>query len=167
MRAPAPAVPSTGLMPEVAPSARPATPGTPLVIPSTLEPPPPPSEPRIAISIFEFRGLCHTLQTLTTSQSILTQQMTTLRAHQEQIIATLTQHTAILRQIQRHLGILLPPEHAIHIPSELTDPPQGPPLAERTMPPKELTTGEIKPSISSIPTFTAEPSSPHDPPTTI
>ncbi|KAL6342268.1 hypothetical protein AAG906_006895 [Vitis piasezkii] len=34
---------------------------------------------------------------LTTSQSILTQEMTALRAHQEQIIATQTQHTAILR----------------------------------------------------------------------
>ena len=93
--------------------------------------------------------------------------MTALRAHQEKIIATLTQHTAILRQIQRHLGILLPPEHAIPIPLELTDPPQGPPLAEQTMPPEEQTIGEIEPSIPSIPTSTAEPSSPCDPPTTI
>ncbi|XP_034707019.1 proline-rich receptor-like protein kinase PERK2 [Vitis riparia] len=99
MRAPAPTVPSTGPIPEVAPSAPPATPGTPPVIPSTSEPPPS-SESRIAISISEFRGLCHTLQTLTTSQSILTQEMIALRAHQEQIIATQTQHTAILRQIQ-------------------------------------------------------------------
>ncbi|WJZ95353.1 hypothetical protein VitviT2T_014129 [Vitis vinifera] len=60
MRAPAPVVPSTGPMPEIAPSAPPATPGTQPVIPSTLEPPPP-SESRIAISISEFRGLCHTL----------------------------------------------------------------------------------------------------------
>ncbi|WJZ89334.1 hypothetical protein VitviT2T_008560 [Vitis vinifera] len=55
-RAPAPTVPSTGPMPEVAPSAPPATPGTPLVILATSEPPPP-SESRIAISISEFRGL--------------------------------------------------------------------------------------------------------------
>ena len=89
MRALALVVPSTGPMPEVTPSAPPATPGTPLVIPSTSEPPTL-SEPRIAISISEFRGLCHTLQTLTTSQSILTQQMTTPHAHQEQIIATQT-----------------------------------------------------------------------------
>ncbi|KAL6316088.1 hypothetical protein AAG906_015604 [Vitis piasezkii] len=53
----------------------------------------PSSEPRIAISISEYRGLCHTFQALATSQSILTQQMTALRAHQEQIIATQTQHT--------------------------------------------------------------------------
>ncbi|RVW58852.1 hypothetical protein CK203_101799 [Vitis vinifera] len=35
------------------------------------------------------------------------------------------------------------------------------------MPIEEPTTGEIETSILSIPTFTAEPSSPHDPPTTI
>ncbi|RVW72992.1 hypothetical protein CK203_057467 [Vitis vinifera] len=124
-------------MPKVAPSARPTTPGTPPVIPSTLEP------PLLHLSLgspYPFpRANYHYLDP----------------------------HTAILRQIQRHLGILLPPEHAIPIPSEPTDPPQGPPLVERTMPPKELTTGEIEPSIPSIPTSTAEPSSPHDPPTTI
>ncbi|RVW86150.1 hypothetical protein CK203_038043 [Vitis vinifera] len=62
--------------------------------------PSPSFEPRIAIPIIEYRGLCHTFQALATSQSIITQQMTTLRAHQEQIIATQTQHTAILRQIR-------------------------------------------------------------------
>ncbi|RVW19078.1 hypothetical protein CK203_087665 [Vitis vinifera] len=65
MRAPAPAVPSTEPIPEVAPSAPPATPQTPLVIPATSEPFSS-SEPRISISISEYRGLCHTLQTLTT-----------------------------------------------------------------------------------------------------
>ena len=39
-RAPAPTVPSTGPMPEVAPSALPATLGTPPVVPTTSEPPP-------------------------------------------------------------------------------------------------------------------------------
>ena len=97
-------------IPEVAPSAPPATPQTPPVIPATSESSSS-SEPRIAISIFEYRGLCHTLQTLTTSQSNLAQEMTTLCAHQEQIIATRTQHTAILRQIQHHLGIPSSPEH--------------------------------------------------------
>ncbi|RVW23243.1 hypothetical protein CK203_100433 [Vitis vinifera] len=43
---------------------------------------------RIAIPIIEYRGLCHTFQALATSQSILTQHMTALRAHQEQIITT-------------------------------------------------------------------------------
>ena len=60
MSAPTPAVPSIEPIPEVTHSAPPATPGTPHVIPSTSKPSPPP-ESRIAISIFEFRGLCHTL----------------------------------------------------------------------------------------------------------
>ncbi|RVW87024.1 hypothetical protein CK203_048347 [Vitis vinifera] len=89
MRAPTPAVPSIESIPEVVPSAPPATPRTPPVIPFISEPPPS-SEPRIAISISEYRGLCHTLQALATSQSILTQQMTALHTHQEQIIATQT-----------------------------------------------------------------------------
>ncbi|RVW13948.1 hypothetical protein CK203_115413 [Vitis vinifera] len=109
MRAPAPRVSSIWHIPEVTPSTPPATPGTPPVIPSKSESSPPP-ESRISISISEFRGLCHTLQTLTTSQSILTQQMTALCAYQEQIIATQTHHTAILRQIQHHLGIPIPLE---------------------------------------------------------
>ncbi|RVW72026.1 hypothetical protein CK203_054029 [Vitis vinifera] len=33
-------------------------------------------------------------------------------------VATQTQHTAILRQIQHHLGIISPPEHSIPIPPE-------------------------------------------------
>ena len=89
MRAPAPAMPSTGPMPEVASSTPLATPGTLPVAPATSEPPHP-SKSSIAIFSLEFRGLCHTLQTLTTTQSILTQQMTAIRAHQDQIIATQT-----------------------------------------------------------------------------
>ncbi|RVW20400.1 hypothetical protein CK203_110618 [Vitis vinifera] len=69
--------------------------------------------------------------------------------------------------IQHHLGILLTPEHTIPIPLEPTDPSQAPPLAEQTMPPEEPTTGEIEAFIHSISTSTAEPSSSHDPPTTI
>ncbi|RVW32436.1 hypothetical protein CK203_099867 [Vitis vinifera] len=57
-----------------------------------------PAEPQLGA------GLCHTFQALATSQSILTQQITALSAHQEQIVATQTQHTTILRQIQHHLG---------------------------------------------------------------
>ncbi|RVW81114.1 hypothetical protein CK203_044663 [Vitis vinifera] len=60
---------------------------SPCYSPPTSEPSPS-IEPRIAIPIIEYRGLCHTFQALATSQSILTQQMTALRAHQEQIIAT-------------------------------------------------------------------------------
>ncbi|RVW58278.1 hypothetical protein CK203_112108 [Vitis vinifera] len=71
MRAPAPTVPSIGPMPEVASSAPLATPGTPPVVPAISELHP--FESKIAISISEFRGLYHTLQTLTATQSILTQ----------------------------------------------------------------------------------------------
>ncbi|KAL6318123.1 hypothetical protein AAG906_035268 [Vitis piasezkii] len=75
-RAPAPEVPS-------------ADPTTPLPSPVFSATPQPSSsaEPRTTISISEYRALSHTLQTLTTSQSMLTQEMAALRAHQEQIIA--------------------------------------------------------------------------------
>ncbi|RVW52137.1 hypothetical protein CK203_077787 [Vitis vinifera] len=58
----------------------PATPQPPPVIPPISESSPS-VEPRIAIPIIEYRGLCHTFQALATSQSILTQQMTALCAH--------------------------------------------------------------------------------------
>ena len=136
---------STELIPEVTPSALPATPRTPPVIPTTSEPSPS-SEPRIAISISEYRGLCHTLQALTTSQSILTQEMIALRAHQEQIIATQTQHTAILRQIQHHLGIPLAPEHPMPLLSKPTEPSQAPPFVEQALPSEEPTIGDAETS---------------------
>ncbi|RVW27028.1 hypothetical protein CK203_112868 [Vitis vinifera] len=81
--------------------------------------------------------------------------MTTLRAHQEQIIATQTQHTAILRQIQHHLGIISAPKHAILIQPE---PSQALSLVEQTLPSEAPTTREVEAS---------EPSSPHHPPATI
>ncbi|RVW33683.1 hypothetical protein CK203_111066 [Vitis vinifera] len=104
-RAPAPVVPY----------ADPTTPQPSLVFLATSQPSSS-AEPRTTISISEYRALCHTLQTLTTSQSILTQEMAALRAHQEQIIATQTQHTAILRQIQSHLGIPSAPQHQMPAP---------------------------------------------------
>ncbi|KAL6346166.1 hypothetical protein AAG906_027900 [Vitis piasezkii] len=125
IRAPPPAMPSTGPMPKVASSTPPATPGTPPVVPTTSEPHP--FKSSIVISISEFRGLCHTLQTLTATQSILTQQMVAIRVHQDQLITTQTYRLC----------------------------------------PEEPITGEIKASIPSTQTSTTEPSSPHDPPTTI
>ena len=62
------------------------------------------------------------------------------------------QHTAILRQIQHHLGITSAPEHAIPSSSE---PSQAPHFIDQPMPHQEPPTGE-----------TAEPSFPqHHPPT--
>ncbi|RVW64003.1 hypothetical protein CK203_049359 [Vitis vinifera] len=135
------------------PSAPQATPQPPSDIPPTSRSSPS-TEPRIAIPIIEYRGLCHTFQALATSQSILTQHITTLRAHQEQIVATKVQHTAILRQIQHHLGIISAPKYAIPSPPE---PSQAPPFVDQPMPPEEPPTGEAE---------AAEPSSPqHHPPT--
>ena len=79
---PTPAVASSEPTPEVPPSAPQATPQPPPVTPPTAKPSPS-AEPRIAIPIIEYRALCHTFQALATSQSILTQQITTLHAHQE------------------------------------------------------------------------------------
>ncbi|RVW13020.1 Pol polyprotein [Vitis vinifera] len=89
MRAPAPIVPSTEPIPRLHPLLLPhhRLP----VIPATSEPSPS-SEPRMPYPFPRDEAL---------------------RAHQEQIIATQTQHTAILRQIQHHLGIPSAPEHPI------------------------------------------------------
>ncbi|RVW13081.1 hypothetical protein CK203_108958 [Vitis vinifera] len=124
MRAPAPIVPSTEPIPEVARSAPHATPRTPPIIPATSESSSS-SELRISISISEYRDL---------------------RAHQEQIIATQTQHTAILRQIQHHLGIPLAPEHPMPLLSKPTEPSQAPPFVEQALPSEEPTTGDAETS---------------------
>ena len=92
--------------------------------------------------------------------------MAAVRVHQDQLIATQTQHTTILRQIHQHLGILSPLEHDMPGPSKPLDPSQDVPPTEQTVPHEETTTGEIETSIPSTQTSTAEPSSPHDPPTT-
>ncbi|RVW90604.1 hypothetical protein CK203_038747 [Vitis vinifera] len=57
----------------------------------------------------------------------------------EQILSTQAQHTAILRQIQHHLGITSAPEHAI--PSSL-EPSQAPSFVDQPMPHQEPPTGE-------------------------
>ncbi|RVW20383.1 hypothetical protein CK203_114145 [Vitis vinifera] len=111
----APVVAFTEPIPEVAPSAPQATPRTPLVIPP-ISKPSPSFEPRIVISIIEYRGLCHTSRHWPLFQSILIQQITALSAHQEQIIGhSDPAHLPILRQIQHHLGIISTPEHATPI----------------------------------------------------
>nr|CAN68202.1 hypothetical protein VITISV_008300 [Vitis vinifera] len=66
-------MPSIGLTPKATSSTPPTTSRTPPVVPATSAPHP--SESTIVISISEFRGLCHTLETLTATQSILAQQM--------------------------------------------------------------------------------------------
>ena len=86
----------------------------PLIAPTT-------SEPSITISSSEFRAMVHTFQTLTTTHSALFQQMAEMYAHQNK-------QTAILCQIQQHLGLLpptkpdLPASSAPIAPTEDTTP---------------------------------------------
>ncbi|KAL6348731.1 hypothetical protein AAG906_029759 [Vitis piasezkii] len=128
---------------EVAPSAPPATPWTPPIIPSTS-----------SALLYPSLGSPYLFPKMTTHVPI--------------VIDYRHLHPKIRHPADTtRSGIPSPPEHVIPIPSELTDPSQDPPLAEQTMPPEETTTGEIEASIQSIPTFTTQPSSPHDPPTTI
>ncbi|XP_059592740.1 uncharacterized protein LOC132253768 [Vitis vinifera] len=95
-----------------------------------------------------------------------TPEIAVICAHQDQLIATQTQHTAILRQIHQHLGILSPPEHDMPGTSEPTDPSQKAPPTFQIVPYEETTIVEIETSIQSTQSTTAEPSSSHDPHTT-
>ena len=172
----APTAPSTVPTPKAISSASPTILEAPPIVPATSTPPP--SESSITISTSEFRGPHHTLQTLSSTQGALFQQMTVIRAHQDQFIAMQTQHTTILSQIQQHLGILPPPEHEMPGPSEPTAPSEEATPAEQaipskkatpteqTMPHEETTTVDVETPIQSTQETTVESSSPHDPPTT-
>ena len=59
----------------------------------------------MAIPISEYRELCRALETLTASQSSLAQEMTSIRACQEQMLATQAQQATILRQLQVHFDL--------------------------------------------------------------
>ncbi|RVW86070.1 hypothetical protein CK203_038050 [Vitis vinifera] len=109
---PAPVVASSEPTPEVPPSAPQATPQPPPIIP-----------PHRAISFKHPHSADHSL-----------------RAHQEQIVATQAQHTAILRQIQHHLGIISAPEHAI--PAHQSH--HRPLFRDQPMPPEEPPAGEAE-----------------------
>ncbi|RVW18181.1 hypothetical protein CK203_106899 [Vitis vinifera] len=104
------------------------------------------AEPRIAIPIIEYRGLCHTFQALILKHL---QQMTTLCAHQEHYRHSDSTH-CILRQIQHHLGII----SALSMPLLAHQSITCPSFVEQTMPPEEpYRRGRG-----------GEPSSPHHPP---
>ena len=116
----APPVPT----PEAISTAPPTTPIVPPVAPTT-------SEPSITISASEFRALVHTFQTLTTTHTTIFQQMAEMCAHQDQ-------QTAILRQIQQHLGLLSPPQPDLPTSSRpLT-------IAEDTISLEDTTTIEVR-----------------------
>ncbi|RVW83880.1 hypothetical protein CK203_042120 [Vitis vinifera] len=88
---PAPAAHTSVHMPEAIHPTSPLTQGAPPVMPATPAPPPS-SEPTVT--------------------------MATIRAHQDQIIATQAQHTTILHQIQQHLSMQTPLGHDRSAPSE-------------------------------------------------
>ncbi|RVW35638.1 hypothetical protein CK203_108155 [Vitis vinifera] len=83
-------------IPEGIPIASPTISRAPPVTPVSSEPSTF-AEPRMVIPISEYRELCRSLQTLTASQSSLTQEMAAIRACQEQMLTTQAQHTTILR----------------------------------------------------------------------
>ncbi|RVW81884.1 hypothetical protein CK203_050816 [Vitis vinifera] len=73
---------STEPIHEGIPSAFPTTHSTPQVIPAALEPSTS-AEPMMAMPLSKYRDLCHTLQTLTATQSSLAQEMSAIRSQQE------------------------------------------------------------------------------------
>ena len=125
-------------MPEAISTAPPMTPTVPPVDPTT-------SEPSITISASEFHGLVATLQTLSPTQAILFQQMAEMRSQKNQ-------HTAILRQIQQHLGLLPPPQPDLPVKDTIPEPlaqvedtiPKPLAPVEDTIPAKDITTIEVK-----------------------
>ena len=104
----------------------------------TTSAPPPSSEPTVTVSLTKFRGLVHSLQILSTAQDSLIQQMATIRVHQDQIIATQTQHTKILHQIQQHLSMQPPLGHVSSGPSEPPVPDEGTIPAEQPISDEEI-----------------------------
>ena len=124
-------------MPEAIHSTSPITQGAPPVVPATPAPPPS-SEPTVTVSLTEFRGLERSLRTLSTAQDSIIHQMATIRAHQDQIIATQAQHTTILHQIQQHLSLQTPFGHDRSAPSEPLVPDEESLPAEQPIPEEEI-----------------------------
>ncbi|RVW27397.1 hypothetical protein CK203_095447 [Vitis vinifera] len=98
-------------MPEAIHPTFPLTQGVPPVMPATPAPPPS-SEPTVT--------------------------MATIRAHQDQIIATQTQHTKILHQIQQHLSMQTSLQHDRSGPSEPLVPDQETIPAEQPISAEEI-----------------------------
>ena len=72
----------------------------------------------MAIPISEYRELCRALETLTASQSNLAQEMATIKACQEQMLASQAQQAAILRQLQVHFDLPQAVEPSTSTPTE-------------------------------------------------
>nr|CAN64622.1 hypothetical protein VITISV_015066 [Vitis vinifera] len=111
---PAPTAHTSVHMPEATLPHSPITQGVPPVMPTTPAPPPS-SEPTVIVSLTEFRGLVHSLQTLSTAQDALIQQM-----------------------IQQHLSMQTPLGHDRSGPSEPPMPDEEIIPAEQPIPDKEI-----------------------------
>ena len=111
--------------------------------------------PSITISASKFRTLTHTFQTLTTTHAAIFQPMVEMRAHQDQ-------QTAILCQIQQHLGLLPPPQPDLPVSSEPLA------LAEDTILAEDTTTVEVQiPPPQEATTDAIAPDDPQDEPQTV
>ncbi|RVW60265.1 hypothetical protein CK203_097089 [Vitis vinifera] len=104
-------------IPEGITVAAPAIPRAPPATPASSQPSTS-AEPRMTIPISEYRELCRALETLTASQSNLAQEMTAIRACQEQMLATQAQQAAILRQLQVHFDLPQAVEPSTDTPAE-------------------------------------------------
>ena len=96
------------------------------------------SQDLITISGSEFHGMVLLFKTLNATHNALFQKMRDIQAQQDRHFIILDQHTAILSQIQQHLG-LAPPQTNIPRPSE----PRA--LAEETIPTEETITADVPP----------------------
>ena len=104
-----PSTPAAPCMPQAASTDPPATSPVPPAVP-------PPSQDFITIFGSEFRGMVLLFRTLNATHGTLFRKMRDIRAQQDRHSIILEQHTAILRQIQQHLG-LAPPQTDIPGPS--------------------------------------------------
>ena len=118
-------------MPQAASTDPSATPPVPPVVP-------PPSKDFITISGSEFRGMVLLFRTLNATHDALFRKMRDIRDQKDRHSIILEQHSAILRQIQQHLG-LAPPQTDIPGPSE----PRAP--AEEMIPPTETIIADVPP----------------------
>ena len=144
-------IPSTPAAPSMPQAAFTDPPATPPVSPAA----PSPSQDFITIFGSEFCGMVLLFKTLNAMHDALFRKKRDIQARQDQHSIILDQHTAILSQIQQHLG-LPPPQTDIPRPLELRA------LAEETIPAEETVTANVPPQATHE--TTPEPSCPPENP---
>ena len=126
-----PSTPTAPSMPQITSTDPPATPPVPPVAHFL-------SQDFITIFGSKFHGMVLLFRTLNATHNALFQKMRDIQAQQDRHFIILDQHTAILSQIQQHLG-LAPPQTDIPGPSELRAP------AKETIPAEETITTDVPP----------------------